>query len=87
MAFEDWEKNEDGSIVVRPLAGYDSFVPFGMMCGLRLGYVTSDAQLLSGGGEHLPLIMTPHQARELAEVLLRLADKAESPPSSGETAQ
>lgn len=48
-----------------------------MMCGIRFRYVTSEAQLLSGGGEHLPLIITPVQARELANVLSRAADKAE----------
>ena len=84
MAFESWETNPDGAMTVRPLVGWDSFIPFGMMCGLRVSYATSDAALLSGQFEALPLIMTPAQARELAGVLSRLADKAERPASPGE---
>lgn len=86
MAFEDWATNPDGTIKVFPLVAYDSFVPFGMMCGLRLHYAETDAKLLAGEAEAVPLIMTVAQAREMAGVLTRLADKAERSPS-GETPQ
>ena len=45
MAFEDWEKLPDGSIKLYPLVGIDTFKPYGMMCGLRVQYVGSDAEL------------------------------------------
>lgn len=77
MAFEDWDKNAEGNITVYPVAGWDSFVPFGMMCGLRVHYVTHPAMLDSEERLYLPLIMTVPQARELVEVLTRLADKVE----------
>ena len=81
MAFEDWDKNEEGNINVYPVAGWDSFVPFGMMCGLRVHYVTHPAMLDSEERLYLPLIMTVPQARELAGVLTRLADKVEQRPA------
>jgi hypothetical protein len=85
MGFEDWEKNPDGSIKVCPVVGWDSFIPFGMACGLRIHYASDAAQLASGSRESLPLVLTSAQARELAGVLDRLADKAESPAPAGET--
>ncbi len=84
MAFEDWEKNPDGNVKVCPLAGWETFIPYGMACGLRLHYVTNEVMLLSGNSEALPLVLTPAQARELADVLVRLAHKAESPASPDE---
>ena len=81
MTFEGWDRNSDGTIKVFPVLGWDSFIPFGMMCGLRLKYAESDAALISGCLEAIPLIMTPAQARELAGVLTRLADKTEAPAS------
>jgi hypothetical protein len=86
MAFEDWEKGQDGNIKVFPLAGFETFVPFGMMCGLRALYVENDEQRLAENYLALPLIMQPSQAREIAAALIRCADQAERPPS-GETPQ
>ena len=86
MAFEDWEKTPDGNVKVNPLAGFETFVPFGMMCGLRVGYVSNEAERLAGAGAFLPLVMQPSQARSLAKALNRCADLAERPPS-GETPQ
>lgn len=77
MAFEDWDKNPDGSISVYPVLGWDSFVPFGMACGIRVHYAPSPSELAPGSQKHLPLILTPAQARELAEALLKSAAKAE----------
>lgn len=80
--FEGWEKGADGNIVINPLAGYDGFVPFGMMCGLRLHYVRSEQEMRTGVHRYLPLVMTPAQARELAAVLLRNAEAAERTPQT-----
>jgi hypothetical protein len=86
MAFEDWEKDSGGNIKICPLSGYETFVPFGMMCGIRVQYVENEGERLSGGGSFLPLVMQPSQAREVAAALNRCADLAERPPS-GETPQ
>lgn len=79
MAFEGWDKDEQGNIKVNPFTGIDTFVPAQGTCGARLAYVNSPAMLAAGERLHLPLIMTPAQARELAATLNRLADSAESP--------
>lgn len=81
MAFEDWEKLPDGSIKLYPLVGIDTFKPYGMMCGLRVQYVGSDAELQAGQSKAVPLVMTTAQAREMARVLTTLADAVERPPS------
>ena len=86
MAFEGWETRPDGTIKVCPLTAWETFRPYGMMCGIRVHYADSEQQLLSGEFATLPLIMTAAQARELAGVFSRLADKAETPPDD-ETAQ
>ena len=81
MAFEDWEKDNSGNIKIYPLSGFETFRPYGMLCGVRIQYVHSDAQLIAGEFEALPLVMTAPQARELAQALNRAADTAEQPPS------
>lgn len=78
--FADWEKHPDGSIKTHPVVGWDLFVPFGMACGLRVHYVTSPDQLARGTPQFLPLVLQPAQARELAEALLRTADRAVATP-------
>ena len=75
----DWRK-------VCPLAGFETFVPFGMMCGVRVLYVENDAQQLADEHLALSLVMQPSQAREIAAALLRCAEKAGRQPS-GETRQ
>ena len=80
MAFEDWEKDGSGNVKTYPLAGYETFRPYGMLCGLRVHYVHSDEQLLAGEVAALPLIMTVSQARELASALNRAADTADQRP-------
>ena len=81
MAFEDWEKDKEGNVKIYPLSGYDTFRPYGMLCGLRVQYVSSDAQLHAGEFQALPLVMTVAQARDMAAALNRAADIAEQPPS------
>ena len=80
MDFEGWEKRPDGTIKVCPLMGWDSFRPFGMNCGLRVHFADDEQKLLAQDFDSVPLILTPVQARELAQVLTRLADMAETPP-------
>lgn len=86
MDFADFELRPDGSVKVCPLAGWDSYRPFGMMCGLRLHFAQNEQQLFSQQFDTVPLIMTVAQARELAAVLTKLADGVEN-PRDGETTQ
>lgn len=83
MAFEDWEKNPDGTVKVFPLVAFDTFRSFGMLCGLRVHYAEAEADIDTGLAQPLPLIMTVGVARDLAVALLRVADAAERPPSGG----
>ncbi len=81
MAFENWEKDEDGLAKVYPLTGWDMFLPYGMACGIRVRYVSDEAMLLRGEFQGLPLVLTPAQAREIAADLLKIAERAEARPS------
>lgn len=65
MAFEDWDKSEDGNIIVRPLAAYDLATVAGMTVLLRLRYLnpgdapqtpTGCLQLGISGSQLVPLI-------------------------------
>jgi hypothetical protein len=77
-------KNPDGNVKICPLVGWETFIPYGMACGLRLHYVKNEAMLLGGSSEAIPLVLIPAQARELSQVLVRLADKAQTPASPDE---
>lgn len=79
-SFEVWDRDAKGDIEIYPLSGYETFRPYGLMCGLRVQYVSNDAQRLSGEFPDLPLVMSVNQARELARALNRTADIAERPP-------
>jgi hypothetical protein len=87
MKLDDFERNADGSVKVYPLAGWGTFLPFEMMCGLMVNYAASPSQAQQQAYDNLPLIMTPSQARELAGVLTRLADMAERPASPQDSRQ
>lgn len=85
--FAGWEKHADGSIRIYPLTGWEVFLPYGMACGLRVQFARSDGELRRGVTHALPLVLTPAQARELAQVLLRTADRAEQGPGTDATTQ
>lgn len=86
MAFEDWAKNPDGKVGVFPLVAYETLVPHGTMCGLKLHFLESPSDLLAGKSSSIPLIITPDFARRLASALVDAADEAEQGPS-GERSQ
>lgn len=77
MAFEDWNKHPDGKVEVYPLVAYETLVPHGVMCGLKLHYLESPDDFLAGKSSSIPLILTPNLARQLARALIKAADKAE----------
>lgn len=84
MAFEDWEKDETGNVKVVPFAGLDTFVPQPMLCGVRIAFATNPDMLASAERLHLPLIMSPEQARIVAGALNAVADTAERAASPDE---
>ena len=71
MAFEEWEKGEDGKVVVYPLVAFETLVPHGVLCGLKVHYLESPAELLAGQSSSVPLILRPEMARSLAAALLK----------------
>lgn len=81
----DWDTAPDGSIKTSPLIGWSSFVPFGMMCGLRLEFVHTEEQLVAalnntGKPDAAQILLTPDKAEELAHALLKLAEAARKRP-------
>lgn len=77
----DWEVDEDGKASVYPLVAFETFVPHGTLCGLKVHYFRSPADLVSGEPSCEPLVMTPDLARKLAAALAAAADTAEKGPS------
>ena len=80
--FNGLDLDDDGLITVSPVTGWTAFVPFGMAVGLRLDFAPSPDRLETPEG--VQLVLTPPQARELAEVLLRKADQATQPPKTAD---
>jgi hypothetical protein len=77
MSGQDVDTDENGNVAFFPLTGYATFTPYGMACGLRVEYAVDEAGLRAGATEAVQLIMQPVQAREVAQALLRAAEKAE----------
>jgi hypothetical protein len=80
---DDFQKDAAGNIVTRPLVGWTTMPVGGMALIAKLDYVTSDQMLRAGKSESVQLILTPAQCRELAALLLRMADHLSQPPQSG----
>jgi hypothetical protein len=72
-----WDKDADGKVIVYPLVAFETLVPHGIMCGLKIHYLESPADLLAGKSSSVPLILRPEMARSLAEALIRSANEAE----------
>lgn len=75
-----FEKSADGNIVVNPVIGWQSFIGFGMSCGLRIETCHSDAHMQAvfekrEQPDAVQIVLSPKQARELAELLLRQAEQ------------
>ncbi|KKM04796.1 hypothetical protein LCGC14_1760640 [marine sediment metagenome] len=73
--------DDDGQAIVYPVVGYTAFLAFGMTVGLRLEYVISLDP--TEKPQALQVVLTPTQARELAQSVLKMADRAIQPPASG----
>ncbi len=85
IANRPWDKHPDGSLVLHLVTGWEIFIPYGTVCGLRLHHAP-DVQTIEAEAEKaLPLILSPKQARMLAENLIQLADTAEAEPQPDDT--
>jgi hypothetical protein len=76
----EWETDDDGKASLYPLVAFETFVPHGSLCGLKVHYFKTPADLISGEPSCDPLVMTPDLARQLAAALASAADAAEHGP-------
>jgi hypothetical protein len=75
----NWDDDEHGLIILKPLVGWESAVLAGMGCGLRLQFVHHPDDI-GKSSESIQFGMMPQQARELAQALIELAERAEAVP-------
>jgi hypothetical protein len=78
-----WDTRANGHIKLCPLAGYSTVMIADTACGLRLEYVETPEALQTGTFAAVQLSMLPGQARELAQALFGMADKADSARPAG----
>jgi hypothetical protein len=71
---DNWEKDANGNFTVDPLVGISTLIFAESSIGLRLEHL-SEGDSFDNPSGFVQLIMTPFQAQELAEVLLRAVDK------------
>ena len=67
-ALKALESDEHGNIVTRPVLGWTTIPVAGMSVILRLNYAETPEDI-DKGGLHIQVLLTPHQALELAEIL------------------
>jgi hypothetical protein len=71
----DWETDDEGHLVVSPLAGYVVAAANGEFVLLQLR-LSSEA----GGRETVQVVLSPEDAREFAEAVKSMADDLAGPP-------
>jgi hypothetical protein len=71
---DNWTKNPDGSISVLPLVGWEIGPAMDMALIVRLELLNREDEFGKPTAA-AQLIVTPHQAIELAQVLLRNAER------------
>jgi hypothetical protein len=82
MPIDDWEKDAEGNVKVHPLVGMELQLFAGTTIGLRLQFPHAGDPLEKPSGA-LPLVLSPVQATELAQALLRAAERVSQPPPPG----
>jgi hypothetical protein len=73
----NWETDKQGNVVYAPLIGFHAAPAADTLCMVRIEFARTPAQLAERA-EHLQLAMTPVQARQLANDLLKIAETIES---------
>lgn len=76
----DWDKDENGQIIIHPVEGWEIGVAFGSTVALRL---RCSRQMAGGETDevNLQLALSPQGASQLAEELLRAAQKLSVRPA------
>jgi hypothetical protein len=74
--FENWAKNDDGTITVLPLTGFESAIAAELGIMLRLECQLSKDDPASMGA--VQVVLGPAVARDLAAMLVRLAERIEN---------
>jgi hypothetical protein len=75
----EWDTDDAGFIIFKPVVGWGTAVLAQAGCGLRVQFVHQPEDI-GRRSEAIQLAMTPKQARELAQDLLDMAQKAVSVP-------
>jgi hypothetical protein len=78
MSLDGWKKNPDGTLDLLPLVAFETLASQGVLCGLKIHYVEHPGQLVSGERSSVQLVLKPEMARQLANALIKAADKAET---------
>jgi hypothetical protein len=81
--FADWTRDKDGNLSVCPFMGYQTAIFAGMGCAVRLEFIRTPDQI-GKSGESVQLAMTPPQAKELGEALMKMANRIDltTPPGA-----
>ncbi len=74
----DWKTDEEGHLVVSPLAGYAVAAANGEFVLLQLRLAAA-----AGGRDTVQLVLSPEDAREFAEAVKSMADELAGPPEGG----
>lgn len=75
----DWDKDENGQIIIHPVTGWEIAIAFGASIALRLRFSkkTEEREKI----ELVQLALSPQGASQLAEELLRAAQKLSVRPA------
>lgn len=71
--FDDWKKDGKGDISVHPLMGFATAVFAQSSIGVKLDFPLEGDRIETPSG-NLQLVLTPHQAIEIAQALQRAAN-------------
>lgn len=74
---ETWTKDENGNIVVFPLAGYETMVVENRALALRLPFMVQDDKPTSPSGSLQLIIGNAADVRDLGQALIDAAERIE----------
>ena len=81
MDTSSWDLDSSGMIILHPLMGFQTAEAAGMAPLLQIEYAADASALERGEPSRLPIVMTPLQARAIAQALLKIADFCERSPA------
>ncbi|HTK34587.1 MAG TPA: hypothetical protein VL358_04765 [Caulobacteraceae bacterium] len=83
MAGLNWRLHPNGDVALCPVGGWEIALMAEVAIGLQLQFFRTPEDMLRGTHAVEQLVLTPAQARLLAEDLLRKATQAEAPAAPG----